>query len=274
MLIDPKNIESFNAVVTVTEHPNFNGSRSDTVVLSDDESNYLALDTSQKFDSGTGNFDDGLGLFDGGRGSIVPSGVYNFSNSIDLGEKYTSRVKPTFKVDYLDHVYSFDSTLGLFDDRSGNFDGDPDQFDTTSATIEIRTTDDDPSGSPIWSEWQKFIVADISARAMQFRAVLTSSSPSATPAIRELSAEIDMPERVESEQDITFTGTKNVTFPTAFKDTPALGIALVNLADGERYLISSKSRTGFTIQILNGVSQSTNSVTLDYVAKGYGKEIT
>jgi hypothetical protein len=110
---------------------------------------------------------------------------------------------------------------------------------------------------------------------MEFRVVLTSSSPSATPAVRTLAAEIDMPERVESQEDITFTGSKDITFPTAFKDTPAVGITLANLANGERYAITSKTRTGFTIQILtSGGSQSTNSVTLDYVAKGYGKELT
>ena len=82
-----------------------------------------------------------------------------------------------------------------------------------------------------------------------------------------------MPERIESEQDLVFTGTKSVTFPTAFKDTPALGISLANLADGERYVITNKSRSGFDIEILNGGVTSTNSVTLDYVANGYGKEL-
>ena len=274
VLIDSNNVEDFNAVVTLTESPSFLGTRSDVVVLLDDESDYLALDTESKFDLAAGDFDDALGLFDGGNGDIVPSGVYYFANSIDLGEKYTSRIRPKFKVDYLDYVNDFESASGNFDDREGNFDGDPDQFDTTSASFELRHTDDDPSGTPSWSDWQRFIVADISARAMEFRVIMTSKSTSATPAVRELSAEIDMPERTEAEQDIVFTGSKVVTFPTAFKDTPALGISLANLADGERYVITNKSRTGFTIRILDGIYTSTDPVTLDYVAKGYGKELT
>ena len=102
---------------------------------------------------------------------------------------------------------------------------------------------------------------------------MTCSNAAASPAIRELRAEIDMPERTQSEVDITFTGTKSVTFPTKFKGVPALGISLANLADGERYVISNKTRAGFDIEIFSGVSTSTNSVTLDYVAKGFGKEI-
>jgi hypothetical protein len=216
-----------------------------------------------------------VGLFDGGEGNIVASGIYYFSNSIDLGEKYTSRVRPTFKVGHKDYVNSFDSASGDFDDREGLFDGGSDQFDKTSAKLQLRHTDDDPSGSPTWSDWQEFIVADISARAMEFRVVLTTTDPSATPIVRELSAEIDMPERTESQQDITFTGTTDITFPTAFKATPVVGITLANVAANNRYAITSKSRTGFTIEILrNNGSQSSSSVTLDYVARGYGKELT
>jgi hypothetical protein len=274
VLVDSNNVEDFNAIVTLTEDPTFAGTRDNVVVLTDETGDYLALDTLNKFDELAGDFDDALGLFDGGAGDIVPSGTYQFFNSIDLGDKYTSRVYPTFDVDYLDYVNDFDGAAGLFDSRAGQFDGDPDQFDTTSAKLQVRYTDNDPAGTPTWSAWQSFIVGDISARAMQFRVLMTSTSGTATPAVRALAAQIDMPERVQAQSDITFTGTTNITFPSAFKDTPAIGIALANLADGERYTITSKSRTGFTITIYDGLSVSTNSVDLDYVAKGYGKELT
>lgn len=273
VFVDPLNVEEFNAIETLTEHPTFAGTKSNVAVLTDDTGTYLALDTDDNFDDVAGNFDDALGLFDGGQGTVTSSGTYQFDNILDLGEKYTSRVYPTFKVDYLDYTSDFDSATGLFDNREGLFDGDPDQFDVTSAKLQLRHTDDDPTGSPTWSDWQDFIVADISARAMQFRVSLKSQSGSATPAVRELAAQIDMPDRVEAESDITFTGTKAITFPVAFKATPSIGVAVANLADGERYAITNKSRSGFTIEILDGATQSTNSVDLDYVAKGYGKEL-
>ncbi len=272
VLVDPNNVENFNAIQTITEHPTFAGVRSNVVVLEDSEGDYLALDTVDQFDDGAGNFDDALGLFDGFSGTVA-SGIYYWNNSVDFGEVYTSRIYPKFKVDFLDYVNDFDSATGNFDDRLGDFDGDPAQFDVTSASFELRHTNDNPSGTPSWSNWQPFIVADITARAMEFRAVMTCSNAAASPAIRELSAEIDMPERTQSESDITFTGSKSVTFPTKFKDVPALGISLANLADGERYVITNKTRAGFDIEIFDGVTQSTNSVTLDYVAKGFGKEI-
>jgi len=272
VLVDPNNVENFNAIQTIQEDPVFAGTRSNVVVLEDSESDYLALDTIEQFDAQSGNFDDALGLFDGFSGTVA-SGIYYWNNSVDFGEVYTSRIYPKFKVDYLDYVNDFDSATGLFDARLGDFDGDPAQFDVTSASFELRHTNDDPSGTPSWSNWQPFIVADITARAMEFRVKMTCSNAAASPAIRELRAEIDMPERTQSEVDITFTGTKSVTFPTKFKGVPALGISLANLADGERYVITNKTRAGFDIEIFSGVSTSTNSVTLDYVAKGFGKEI-
>ena len=274
VVVDPHDTEEFNAIQTITEHPTFAGTTSNVVSTTDTTGALLILDTTDSFDDPAGNFDDALGQFDSGNGTVSPSGTYQFSNYVDFGEKYTSRVYPTFKVDYIDYVNTFDGASGLFDDREGVFDGDSSQFDVTSAKLQLRHTDDDPAGSPTYTDWQDFIVADISARALQFRVRMTSTNGSATPAVRELAVQVDMPERVEAQSDITFTGTTNITFPTAFKATPAIGVALANLADGERYAITSKSRTGFTITIFDGVSQSTNSVDLDYVAKGYGKELT
>jgi len=272
VLVDPNNVENFNAIQQIQEDPVFAGTRTNVVVLEDAEGDYLALDTVDQFDSGAGNFDDGLGLFDGFSGTVA-SGIYDFNTTVDFGEVYTSRIYPKFKVDFLDYVNDFDSATGNFDARLGDFDGDPAQFDVTSARFELRHTNDNPSGSPTYTSYQPFIVADITARAIQFRCILECTNGAASPAIRELRAEIDMPERTQSEVDITFTGTKSVTFPTKFKGVPAIGLSLANLADGERYVITNKTRAGFDIEVFSGSSTSTNSVTLDYVAKGFGKEI-
>ena len=267
-------IEALNVVETLIENPAFDGSKTMVVRLTDDGGAYLALNTTTLFDDATGNFDDQIGLFDGGgeSGVVSPSGIYEFSNVIDLGQKYTSRVQAGLSVSYLSYVNSFDGAAGLFDNREGNFDGDEAQFDTTTVKTQISLTDDDPSGAPTWTDWQDFFVGDYAARAMRFRAILATSDPKTSPALRELSVEVDMPDRVEAQDDITYTGSQVVTFPSAFKVTPAIGIA-ASLADGDRYVISGKSRSGFTITTYTGGSVSTNATTFDYVAKGYGREI-
>ena len=77
-----------------------------------------------------------------------------------------------------------------------------------------------------------------------------------------------------SGQDITFTGSTNVVFSPAFRATPAIGVSLANMLSGQRYTITSKTNSGFTLTVYDsGGAVATNSVTLDYVAKGYGKGI-
>ena len=273
-------IDALNVVETRQQDPSFTGTKSSVVLTSDDYGPYITLDTVTLFDSYLGDFDDALGLFDGGGGSVATSGIYYFDNYVDLGAKYVSRVKTDIDVDFLDYVNTFDDAGGNFDVRSGNFDGDASQFDSVSVITQMAYTDDDPAGSPAWSAWRNFIVGDISARAIKFRAILKSQVASGTfagattaPAVRILRAIVDMPDRVESASDITYTGTYPVTFPAAFKVTPAIGIA-TSLANGDRYAISGKSRTGFTITTYTGASVSTNPATFDYVAKGYGKGLT
>jgi hypothetical protein len=266
-------IDALNVVETLTEHPTFGGDKTSVVRLVDDIGPYIALDTDVLFDSLEGNFDDATGLFDGGGGgAVASSGIYEFTNYIDLGEKYVSRVQANVRVSFLDYANTFDAAAGLFDAREGNFDGDEAQFDTTTVKTQVSVTDEDPAGSPTWSDWQDFFVGDVAARALRFRAVLATSDKNNSPAVRELSVEVDMPDRVEADDDITYTGSQVVTFPAAFKAIPAIGIA-ASLADGDRYVISGKSRTGFTITTLTGASASTNPTTIDYVAKGYGKEL-
>lgn len=264
-------IDDLNVVAALAENPNFTGVKSDVVLNS---SGKLELDVSPKFDAATGNFDDRAGNFDGNPGGFTSSGIYYFANDLDLGQKYTSRLTNNVTMERFDVTDTMDLATGLFDSRAGVFDGDPTAFNDVSVSVEVRHTDDDPTGTPTYTDWSAFTVADVAARALQFRLLMTSTDTNVTPLVSALSASIDMPDRTEAQADITFTGTKAVTFPTAFKATPAIGLSLANLTDGDRYTITSKSRTGFTINTFTGGSASTNAVTLDYVAKGFGKELS
>lgn len=244
-------INDLNVVATLTENPSFSGSKTSTV--KDAENNLLLTQSG---------------------GSFAAEGIYYFANSIDLGQKYTSRISSNVTMLRFDQTDTFDSASGFFDSRAGLFDGDPNAFDDVSFQMQERHTDDNPSGSPTYTNWSPFTVSDIAARAFQFRIKLQSTNSQASPLISTLSATVDMPDHTAAESDISFTGSKAVTFAKAFKATPSIGLSLANLADGDRYTITSKSRTGFTINILTGNSASTNAITMDYVAKGFGKEIT
>jgi len=260
-------IKNLNAVATTTQHPSFTGNKVNTAVVD----NKLQLDTSINFEDVTGNFDDAKGLFDGGGGNIAASGTYEFDNYVDLGAVYTSRVTHEVNVVRVDYVNLFDDVLGDFDDRTGNFDGDVQAFDDTNVELLVATTEDDPSGSPTYTDFRKFNVGDYKARAFKFKVNMTTTDAEATHQITSLSVTIDMPDRVVSDTDISSgVGSKAITFSPSFKALQGVGISASNLTSGDYYAITSKSASGFTITFYDS-GDSVVDRTFDYVAKGYGE---
>jgi len=264
-----EDIKGLNVVETITESPVFSGIKVECSVVD----NKLVLDTATDFDDISGLFDDLDGNFDGGGGTTSTLGTYDFDQIVDLGAVYTSRVTAYLEVGRVDYVNSFDDADGFFDDRLGDFDGDPNQFDDTNVELQVSVTDDNPAGTPAWSAYRKFFVGDYKARGLRFRAVLTSNDEQASPTVEVLQVTVDMPDRVTSGDDITSgtaAGGKVVNFVPAFKAVPALGIAAQNLTSGDYYEILSKTASGFTIRFKNSGGTVIDR-TFDYVAKGYGE---
>lgn len=264
-------IQGLNVVETITESPTFSGTKTEVNVTED---GYLVLDTSIDFDSATGDFDDYPGDFDGGGGTTSTEGTYYFSNTVDLGSVYTSRVTANITVDRLDYVNLFDDAEGDFDTRTGLFDGDPNTYGDTNVIFYISTTEDDPAGSPVWTDYRQFYVGDYKARAFRFKIVLSSENGDSSPRVKTLSVTVDMPDRVTSGDNIASgAGAYSVTFSPAFKTAPAIGIAAQNLQQGDYYAISSKSASGFTITFRNSSGTAVNRQ-FDWIARGYGELVT
>jgi hypothetical protein len=260
-------LSKYHRAATQTEHPSFSGTKTNTVAVGSE----LILDTSVNFDSVSGDFDDALGAFDGGAGNVAASGTYDFASYVDLGSKFTSRISARLLSDRRDYVNNFDDASGLFDDRLGLFDGEAAVFGNVDAQLFVSTTDDDPAGSPTWSAYRKFDVGDYTARALRFRAELTTEDDEATPVVTELQVTVDIPDRVISEADIASgAGTKVVTFSPVMHTIEGIGISAQNLSSGDYYAITNKTASGFSITFYDS-GDNAISRTFDYVAKGYGE---
>lgn len=262
-----EDIKGLNAVATSTQHPTFSGSKTGVVVVD----NLLKLKSAINFDEVTGNFDDVDGLFDGAGGNTGTSGTYDFDTYIDLGQVFTSRVTASVNVTRQDYVVLFDSREGLFDSATGTFDGDAQAFDDTNVELQVATTNDDPAGSPTYTDFATFFVGDYKARAFKFRAILTSTDEQASPAVSNLKVTVDMPDRTIAVADTASgAGAKAVTFSPAFKELQGIGITAQNLNSGDYYAITAKSATGFTITFFNSSNVAVDR-TFDFVAKGFGE---
>jgi hypothetical protein len=256
------NIGNFNAVATQTESPTFAGTKFQTIVTD----GTLRLDSSELFDSATGNFDSATSFFDSGLTSfdLYSTGSYTFASPIDIGAVYTSRVTAsiTQTSDNADDL--FDARTGNFDDASSSFDGDTPA--NCNAHIEIALSNDNIT----YTSFRNFVVGDYTARYYKFRVTLRSFDLASTPVISALSVSIDMPDRIFSGNDIVSgTGTYNVVFTLPFySNSYAVGITAQGLNTGDFFTISNKTVNGFDVAFKNSASSGVTK-TFDYLAKGY-----
>ena len=241
-------------VATVNEHTNnFLGSKTDTIYDSSLDALKLVV---------TNN-------------ATKTSGEYAFTSTTDLGQSYDVNLKKILRA----NSFSLNS---LWDDRTdlidtwGNIDavGGTTEATKCNAAIYVRTTDDDPSGSPTFSAYKEFSNVLITGRAFQFKAILTSNDTNQNIAVTQLGVTLELQGRTESISTPVTTGSQQytVSFVNPFKQTPQVVVTPTNQQSGDFFELANISRTGFQITFKNGNSAVARSFV--YAASGFGKEVT
>ena len=234
---------NFNVVEEIDEHPAFAGTVSGDVMVS----------------GGT------LVLPAGG------AGTYEFANSIDLGAVHPSRISLRaggFGENTTDTFFGDDGTDPYFDGGPW-FSVAPDDW---TVLLEYRETDDNPLGTPVWSEWVQVDQSEVSGRAFEFRASVESLRPEVSVTVDELTAIVDMPDRIFAVEDaaVGTSGTR-IAFDPPFKEVQAVGVTVQDAPEGARLEVTNKDETGVDVQVISGGSGV--AVTVDVIAKGYGQVI-
>jgi len=274
-------LEHYTDVATYNEETAWSGTFDGDCVKGMDSSDVkiATLDTITLFDSTVGDFDDAEGVFDLGgtdttsnptyyNKNIESSGTYIGANTVTLDATYDATFQTTIDMVTNDLYDLFDSGRGAsdFDDATGPFDGTAPskcnaflQAGSSTSSLGAITTYADISQQ-----------ATLKGRYFKFRLKLTSDDNNARPEVSSMQVKLVLEKRFESEEDVeSGAGSKAITYTNAFYASPAIGIAAQNMATGDYYTISSKTKTGFTITFYNS-SASAQDRTFDYVAKGYG----
>jgi hypothetical protein len=275
-------LEHYSAPIsTINEETTFSGTFDTNVVkgMNSDDEEIATLDTITFFDSTVGNFDSAEGDFDLGgtdttsnptnnTANIESSGFYIGGNTISLDAIYDATFQTTIDMIANDLYDLFDSGRGasLFDDAPGPFDGSSGtqcnaflQVGSSTSSLDDISTFTDISQQ-----------ATIKGRYFKFRLKLTSDDNKSRPEVSKMQIKLVLEKRFESEEDVVSgAGAKAITYDNAFYASPAIGIAAQNMATGDFYAITSKTKTGFTITFFNS-SGSAQNRTFDYVAKGFG----
>jgi len=255
--------------------PPFQGTRTNTFYS--EEFDALTLDGSDLLDDVVDV--DLLPTFDV-MGSVQSSGTYDFATTVDFGN--------TFSIDFSRYFVTrgyfpsdlIDSRLAEVDDWS---DWDGGVIDSVNAILELRSTTDNPSGTPTWNAWQPFVNGTFRGRGFQFRTTLTSNDVAENILVDELGYLATVQRRTE-QSNAAASGTTNtaVTFPYPFFTgtasigglnayLPSVGVTAQNLQAGDYFQISNVTGTGFQISFFNsGGSPVTRNFT--WSATGYGRQ--
>lgn len=258
---------NLNLIETNTQNPTFSGTKSNMIVDDDEiDPSVLKLAPTVAIDSVTELMDDWEYI--DAVGGLAPAGSYEFDDYSDLGFSQTWRVTPSFAFTVGDVTDSIDQRTAYIDTWKDWDDNGKDMTDVI-ATLYVATTDDDPSGSPTWSAWQKVVVGDYTARAFKFKVEVGITETSHQIYITELSVSIDAPDRTEWEKGLTSsTGVYSHTYAKQFYVQPSVAITAQDMNSGDYYTISNQSTTGFDIQFFNS-SNNGVSRTFNVFSRGY-----
>ena len=255
--------------------PPFQGSK--TTVFYSEEYDALTLDGTGTIDSIT-DF-DAITSFDI-LGDVASSGTYQFNSTLDLGSAYSLDLKRFF----VTRAY-FPSDL--IDSRTGEVDSWDDWDGTAAAGVNaklyLRSTSDDPSGTPTWSSWQEFVNGTFKGRGFQFKSELTSNDIAQNILIDELGYEATFQRRQEQSVGsiASGAGAKTVTFDKPFftgtaalggvnSSLPSVGITAQNMATGDYFVVTGVSGTGFTVTFRNSAGTVIDR-NFAWSTVGYGK---
>jgi len=259
---------ALNVVETVTESPTFAGSKTALTVY--EPVNALMLISALTIDELLATIDE-VPLFDF-IGGVAPFGEYFFDNSIDLGAVYPTRLKAFIDFEVYNIGSFIDQRAGLIDTWA---DIDGEKIDNANAVAYVRTTIDDPGASPTWTEWKPFFAGSYTARAFEFKLILTSTDSSVNGLVKSLSVSVDMEDRTLNIGNLTTTasGGLRVDFAEPFHTSPAVALTAFGMSSGDYYEITNRSATGFDVSFRNS-GGSFVARTFDVIAKGYGRKLS
>lgn len=160
-------VTGFTTTHTSTQAPAFAGVKSGTVL---DGSN-LKLDGVTLIDS-MATLIDAWGFIDN-LGGVASAGSYTFDAAMNFGAVATRRLNATIQALAIDTGDFVDDRglIDVWDVVDGGIINDCD------ATLYHRTTQTNPSGSPVWAAWTPFMTADVTCWGVQYRLDMASGSP-------------------------------------------------------------------------------------------------
>jgi len=240
-----------NIIINVAEHPFWYGTFTDVVVNAGGD---------LELDSDTNGY--------------LAEGTYEFAaNDVDLGGVYTVEVLAHLDLGFNSNVnFMADwATLASVGSLSGSVPGS--STDNVSSFLEMAWSLE-ASGTPTsFTDYQPIVAGEYTARYLKFRFTLRSTGLLVTPTASEVGACIQIRDSVLTDNDLSSVGTgaTSIAFSPAFHTLKSVTVNAQDMQQGDYWVVTNKSRTGFDIQFLDS-GGGTVVRTFDWQAVGYGRE--
>jgi predicted phage tail protein len=257
-----------NIVIEFYENPDFLGPKTDVGVVND---KLQLIDGGNTLSTWVPSLSSVISMSLGVGGGLPPEGTYVYdNNTVDLGEAYEVRVENIleFLAENAANVMATWVPLSTANPLSGVAATDIDVI------VEIRTTNDDPGGSPTWSAWMPLgVIGTFVGRAFEFRVRLLSYNSLSTPLVCVLGIRIGMSDRVEQAENVTSPapGPTTFTFTYPFYSTPSVQITGLSLPAGVIAELTNVDRFGFDLRFLDSGGTPV-AAQFDWTANGFGRQ--
>ena len=202
-----------------------------------------------------------------------PVGEYVCERTFDLGAVYDVDIERLLETLGIEINNTWDSRTDLIDSWS---EVDGTNVERVGCSAYVRTTNDDPTGSPTWAPWSEFVNATIVGRGLQFKLVAYSDSTSETVVVKRFDVFVNMRRRMEVFEERRYNPAdgfvETLTFDNPFYLPPTISVSLVSSVSAGIYPSPVATTDDVSIKFWNGAT-AYQDATYTLTATGFGRRI-
>ena len=224
---------------------------------------------------------DSMSIWDNAGEGILPAvqyagaGEYICEQTIDLGAKYAINIVRDLDVEGFEFTGLWDAKSDLIDLWS-EIDGS--NVERVGCTTLVRSTNDDPGGSPTWTAWSEFVNAAIIGRALQFKVQTFSDATGESIVVKKFDVAASVAKRSESlgpfttvldgDGEISYTS----SFANAFYAVPSINVSQQSAVLAGFYPAITATSSDVKVAFTTGAG-AFSGTTYTLTATGFGRRI-
>ncbi|WP_026641111.1 host specificity factor TipJ family phage tail protein [Bordetella petrii] len=231
-----------NVLISQDEAPAWGGTLSDGAVVVNDELTLVgSTDLLEEPDI--------LALDDILLGAgVVEAALYTIAQADQVDVGYVAGVRLDFLLDY--YAINLGQNILADTDVLANDDvlsGSDAQYYRVQPQFRVAGEDG------VFGPWRNPVPGVVSGRFFDFRLSVATQVPTIIPFVRHFAWVVDVPDLIEQGTDVTVPDTGlTVTYSKTFHAQPNTHIAILDAQDGDRFVLTNQTLSGFDVQAMNG----------------------